>query len=112
MSSFQLMRSDDKWNIPFMVAVMSSGLCGIAISFCSLWCLYLTSPTTYSMVGAFNKLPTALIGLLFFDKRSSFVNSLSIAFGKARMHDSRDLVCKMAWALQFIIINNEILKTH
>ncbi|KAI0190096.1 hypothetical protein F4808DRAFT_31549 [Astrocystis sublimbata] len=43
-----------------------SGLGAILISYCSAWCIRVTSSTTYSMVGALNKLPIAVAGLIFF----------------------------------------------
>eukprot|EP00898_Chlorokybus_atmophyticus_P008964 jgi/Chlat1/9069/Chrsp94S08320 len=74
---------DEFWTAKFASAVVLSGCAGIAISFCSLWCLRLTSPTTYSLVGSFNKLPTALLGILFFQSNISATNLLSIMFGLA-----------------------------
>lgn len=48
------------------IGMIYSGLCAIFISYCSGWCIRVTSPTTYSMVGALNKLPIAVSGLVFF----------------------------------------------
>ncbi|KKA21839.1 Golgi GDP-mannose transporter [Rasamsonia emersonii CBS 393.64] len=55
----------DRTNI-FMAMVLS-GLSSVFISYTSAWCVRVTSSTTYSMVGALNKLPIALSGLIFFD---------------------------------------------
>ena len=44
-----------------------SGLSSIFISYTSAWCIRVTSSTTYSMVGALNKLPIAISGLVFFN---------------------------------------------
>jgi GDP-mannose transporter len=49
-----------------MVGIIYSGLAAIFISYCSAWCIRVTSSTTYSMVGALNKLPIAVSGLIFF----------------------------------------------
>lgn len=49
-----------------LLGMVYSGLGGIFISYCSVWCLRVTSSTTFSMVGALNKLPIALSGLVFF----------------------------------------------
>ncbi|KAF7558560.1 hypothetical protein G7046_g5594 [Stylonectria norvegica] len=49
------------------VGIIYSGLAAIFISYCTAWCIRLTSSTTYSMVGALNKLPLAVSGLIFFD---------------------------------------------
>lgn len=48
-------------------AMVLSGLSSVFISYTSAWCVRVTSSTTYSMVGALNKLPIALSGLVFFD---------------------------------------------
>ena len=48
-------------------AMVLSGLSSVFISYTSAWCMRVTSSTTYSMVGALNKLPIALSGLVFFD---------------------------------------------
>jgi GDP-mannose transporter len=57
-------------NLP--IAIMFSGLSSIFISYTSSWCVRVTSSTTYSMVGALNKLPIALSGLIFFDAPVTF----------------------------------------
>lgn len=49
-----------------MIGMIYSGLGAIFISYCSAWCIRVTSPTTYSMVGALNKLPIAISGIIFF----------------------------------------------
>lgn len=48
-------------------AMIFTGLSSIFISYTSAWCVRATSSTTYSMVGALNKLPIAVSGLVFFD---------------------------------------------
>ncbi|KAL1969062.1 hypothetical protein VTN77DRAFT_896 [Rasamsonia byssochlamydoides] len=55
----------DRTNI--FMAMILSGLSSVFISYTSAWCVRVTSSTTYSMVGALNKLPIALSGLIFFD---------------------------------------------
>lgn len=44
------------------MAMILSGLSSVFISYTSAWCVRVTSSTTYSMVGALNKLPIALSG--------------------------------------------------
>lgn len=56
----------DTRNNIFM-AMVFSGLSSVFISYTSAWCVRVTSSTTYSMVGALNKLPIAISGLVFFD---------------------------------------------
>ncbi|KIX10094.1 GDP-mannose transporter [Rhinocladiella mackenziei CBS 650.93] len=48
-------------------AMIFTGMSSIFISYTSAWCVRATSSTTYSMVGALNKLPIAVSGLIFFD---------------------------------------------
>ena len=50
-----------------VMAMIFSGLSSVFISYTSAWCVRVTSSTTYSMVGALNKLPIAVSGLIFFD---------------------------------------------
>jgi UDP-galactose transporter len=50
-----------------VLAMIFSGLSSVFISYTSAWCVRVTSSTTYSMVGALNKLPIAVSGLIFFD---------------------------------------------
>lgn len=50
-----------------IIAMVFSGLSSVFISYTSAWCVRVTSSTTYSMVGALNKLPIAISGLVFFD---------------------------------------------
>src|SRR6476469_1980271 len=58
-----------------------SGLGTIFISYCSAWCIRVTSSTTYSMVGALNKLPIAVSGLVFFAAPVTFGSVSAIVFG-------------------------------
>jgi GDP-mannose transporter len=64
-----------------MVGMIYSGLAAIFISYCSAWCIRVTSSTTYSMVGALNKLPIAVSGLIFFDAPITFGSVTAIAVG-------------------------------
>jgi len=58
-----------------------SGLATIFISYCSAWCIRVTSSTTYSMVGALNKLPIAVSGLVFFAAPVTFGSVSAIIIG-------------------------------
>lgn len=58
-----------------------SGMFSLGISYTSGWCVRVTSSTTYSMVGALNKLPVALSGLIFFDTPVTFSNCTAIFLG-------------------------------
>ncbi|KAI9762333.1 MAG: GDP-mannose transporter [Chaenotheca gracillima] len=65
-----------------IMAMVFSGLSSVFISYTSAWCVRVTSSTTYSMVGALNKLPIAVSGLVFFDAPVTFgsVSAISIGF--------------------------------
>lgn len=62
-------------------AMVLSGLSSVFISYTSAWCVRVTSSTTYSMVGALNKLPIALSGLIFFDAPVTFGSVSAIGIG-------------------------------
>lgn len=63
-------------------AMVFTGLSSIFISYTSAWCVRATSSTTYSMVGALNKLPIAVSGLVFFDAPVTIpsVSAIFVAF--------------------------------
>ncbi|KAK9768508.1 GDP-mannose transporter into the lumen of the Golgi [Basidiobolus ranarum] len=50
----------------FTFAILVSGCSSFAISYCSAWCIRMSNSTTYSMVGALNKLPMAIIAMIYF----------------------------------------------
>lgn len=58
-----------------------SGLSSIFISYSSIWCVRQTSSTTYSMVGALNKLPLAVSGMIFMHSPINFYSVSSILIG-------------------------------
>ncbi|QKX60827.1 uncharacterized protein TRUGW13939_07973 [Talaromyces rugulosus] len=70
---------DTRSNI--LVAMILSGLSSVFISYTSAWCVRVTSSTTYSMVGALNKLPIAVSGLVFFDAPVTIGSVSAIAIG-------------------------------
>ncbi|KAJ6123601.1 UAA transporter [Penicillium samsonianum] len=62
-------------------AMVLSGASSVFISYTSAWCVRTTSSTTYSMVGALNKLPIAVSGLVFFDAPVTFPSVSAIGVG-------------------------------
>lgn len=64
-----------------LIGIVYSGLAAIFISYCSAWCIRVTSSTTYSMVGALNKLPLAVSGLVFFSAPVTFGSVTAILLG-------------------------------
>lgn len=67
-------------NTVILLMVMS-GFFSLGISYTSGWCIRVTSSTTYSMVGALNKLPVAISGLIFFDTPATFSSVSAIFLG-------------------------------
>ncbi len=68
-------------NPSFYVVALFGGLIGFGISFSALWFLSLTTATYYSLVGALNKIPIALIGVVFLGEGREFWNLASIIIG-------------------------------
>ncbi|TPX53385.1 hypothetical protein PhCBS80983_g06298 [Powellomyces hirtus] len=70
----------EAWGL--LVGIVVSGVSSFGISYSTAWCMRVTSSTTYSMVGALNKLPIAVAGMLFFDDKVTFggVCGVLIAF--------------------------------
>ena len=62
-------------------AMIFTGMASIFISYTSAWCVRATSSTTYSMVGALNKLPIAVSGLVFFDAPRTLGSITAIFIG-------------------------------
>ncbi|KAF8159758.1 GDP-mannose transporter [Crassisporium funariophilum] len=65
-----------------LTAIIFSGAAAVGISYTTAWCVRVTSSTTYSMVGALNKLPVAASGMLFFGDAVTFgsVSAISVGF--------------------------------
>jgi len=53
-------------------------LLGAMITFTSFWCMRQTSPTTYSVVGALNKVPLSLLGILIFRHKPTMLSAVGI----------------------------------
>ena len=60
--------------------IVLSSFSAFAISYSTSWAIRSTTSTTYSMVGALNKLPVAISGILFLpsEKNTSWGNVLSV----------------------------------
>lgn len=70
-------------NPRFLVAAFWSGLLAFSISFASLFFLSNTTVTTYSLTGSLNKVPLALLGMVFFDAPITGPTILSLCIGLA-----------------------------
>ena len=67
------------------LGVFASSIAAFAISYSTAWSVRVASSTTYSMVGALNKLPIAASGIIFFAADRKAVNignvmSIMVAF--------------------------------
>ncbi|KAJ3072311.1 GDP-mannose transporter into the lumen of the Golgi [Podochytrium sp. JEL0797] len=74
--------NSDESGAGLLVALAFSSISAFAISYGTSMCIRLTSSTTYSMVGALNKLPISISGMLFFADPITFgsVSGVFIAF--------------------------------
>jgi len=64
-----------------LLAITFSGAAAVGISYTTAWCVRVTSSTTYSMVGALNKLPIAASGMLFFGDAVTFGSVSAVGIG-------------------------------
>ncbi|WVO14439.1 GDP-mannose transporter 2 [Cryptococcus depauperatus] len=62
-------------------AIAFSGAAAAFISYSTAWCVRVCGATTYSLVGALNKLPVAASGILFFGDLVNFGNISAILVG-------------------------------
>ncbi|RKP14847.1 GDP-mannose transporter [Piptocephalis cylindrospora] len=65
----------------FVQALLLSGVASFAISYTSSWCLRVTNSTTYSMVGALNKLPVSIIAMVYFSDPVTLGGIIAISIG-------------------------------
>jgi GDP-mannose transporter len=81
-SSENLTRNFPEASRDFLLfAIAFSGAAAVGISYTTAWCIRTTSSTTYSMVGALNKLPVAASGMLFFGDAVTFGSVSAIGLG-------------------------------
>lgn len=64
----------------FLIANAVAGFLGFYLNFASLWCVSATSATTYSILGAINKVPITILGFLLFDAKLTNEGILFVAF--------------------------------
>ena len=90
-----------KENLKLVIGIVFSGFAGFFISFTTAWCLRVAPSTTYSMVGALNKLPVALSGLIFFPEERKAVNlgyliSIIVSFSAGIVYSYAQVLKKKA----------------
>lgn len=61
-----------------VIGIVYSGFGTIFISYSAAWCVRCTSPTTFAMVGALNKIPLAIFGFAFFHTPVTLCSILAI----------------------------------
>jgi len=82
-SSASLKRNFPEEGRSFLLFAMCfSGAAAVFISYTTAWCVRTTSSTTYSMVGALNKLPVAASGMIFFSDPVTLgsVSAITVGF--------------------------------
>eukprot|EP01060_Flectonema_neradi_P035443 TRINITY_DN6523_c0_g1_i1.p1 TRINITY_DN6523_c0_g1~~TRINITY_DN6523_c0_g1_i1.p1 ORF type:complete len:367 (+),score=26.07 TRINITY_DN6523_c0_g1_i1:107-1102(+) len=70
-------------------------LVGAVMTMASFWCMRMTSPTTYSVVGALNKVPLAILSMYIFEQYPSNLGALGIA-------------CALGGGLLYTIVNVKV----
>lgn len=61
--------TSEEWsNGNFIATVVFSGSVGFLLNLASIWCVACTSASTYSMIGALNKVPLSVLGVLVFSE--------------------------------------------
>ena len=63
-----LLRSTQIHSLEYFMKNFFAGFVGFFLNFASLNCVSITGPTTYAMVGSFNKVPTTFLGYFIFDE--------------------------------------------
>lgn len=70
-----------KMPLEFKLVVMSTGINHILAFLATIWCLERTSGSTYSIIGALNKIPIAIVGFIFFKTPTSHWGVAGICIG-------------------------------
>lgn len=65
----------DRW---FFLLFLFNGIVGSLLSLASFFCVQATSPTTFSMVGALNKIPMAFLGVYMFGAKMTWLGVLYV----------------------------------
>lgn len=68
----------ESYTVGFYFTLFLSGVIGFAISLSSFWAVNATSPTTYSIVGALNKIPLTILGFIIFNTPVDLPGGISI----------------------------------
>jgi len=87
-------------DLGFYATLFFSGCIGFFLSLSSFQCVQSTSPTTYAMVGAMNKIPLAVMGIIIFNtqlnSQSTLFIGVSLAAGTMYAYSKSQLAMTMA----------------
>jgi len=70
-----------KMPLTFRLVVASTGINSVLMFLATVWCLERVSGSTYSMVGALNKIPIAIIGFVFFNSPTTRWGVVGVSIG-------------------------------
>eukprot|EP00277_Geminigera_cryophila_P015214 CAMPEP_0179447976 /NCGR_PEP_ID=MMETSP0799-20121207/31769_1 /TAXON_ID=46947 /ORGANISM="Geminigera cryophila, Strain CCMP2564" /LENGTH=483 /DNA_ID=CAMNT_0021239251 /DNA_START=217 /DNA_END=1669 /DNA_ORIENTATION=- len=70
-----------KMPLTFKLVLASTGINSVLMFLATVWCLERVSGSTYSMVGALNKIPIAIIGFAFFNSPTTKMGLLGVSIG-------------------------------
>jgi GDP-mannose transporter len=94
---------DDSFsNLSFCLMLLGTGSLGVVLSISAMWCIESTSPTTYCVVGAGNKVILAVLGVIFFKSNVTqktwvfiFVGILAgLLYGLSKLPSNNDIASK------------------
>lgn len=71
---------DILYNPYFIFCNIFAGFLGFFLNFASLWCVASTSATTYSILGAVNKVPITILGFIIFKAKMTYEGILFVCF--------------------------------
>lgn len=69
------MTTSQMFDMPFTMLFLFNGVVGSLLSLASFFCVQATSPTTFSMVGALNKIPMAFLGVYMFGAKMTLLGA-------------------------------------
>ncbi|KAH9577491.1 Sugar phosphate transporter domain [Trypanosoma melophagium] len=79
----QVMSSILNASIGALISLISMIFTGSVMTFAVFWCMKETSPTTFSVVGAVNKAPLAILGMIVFKQFPTLTGYIGIAMAIA-----------------------------
>jgi GDP-mannose transporter len=70
------------------LALVATILVGSVMTFATFWCMRVTSPTTYAVIGTMNKIPLLLLGIVLFDQPPTVLGGvgMTVALGGGALY--------------------------